>query len=595
MASQHLDKLVRSFLSGGKNTQELDKFADLQDPTFLSFKIDFFPDLGFSFPDDTYSSGGLFRKRIDQAMGDYSFYDSAADYLARIGAPARQAYLEVFINLLYRLQNEAPWYFQGISGLGEFYKIDPAINYRGKDKVITVDCLETIDMRMSLLADLYRNIAFDMQNMREVLPVNLRTFNMAVHVLEFRRFNTTFGIISDQIQGDRPVKGQDRQQAAIDAQRRNVFNRGGSALFTGTFDNLNSIVNNVNNISGGIFNNLNSSSAGDPNLSLQSAFEAISVQTFFLKECEFDFFSESPGYLDNVSVKEIPEASHRFKIKAGKVQKTGYYSFYNYVVSEYAKYSKLNSGEITTALGRTLVQSPAYFEQTGTSAVDNPKEYYRTVRESIFPTDGNPLTAQTDAYAKAADLSDDLRRKPLERLLGGLLRNATQYANTELNQALGQVTGGILGTAPLGNVYGNPNFLKRATESLNDFLTPGSQLTTSGQSNRPPGETLGNIQFQALSLEQTISPPNVGFSAPPTQDQIGDDNVFNGSPSGTPNFSRTNIYQGVPPLPQDEVGSNNVFQGVPPLPGDTTTGNTNIFQGTPPLPLGDIGNSNVYE
>ena len=317
MASQHLDKLVKSFLSGSSNplVPGFDPFYDLQDPTFLTFKIDFFPDGGFSVPDYTgYSSGGLFRKaNALSSLANYSFGDSAADYLRNIGAPNRQQYLEIFIRSLYDLQTFAPWYFQSISGMADLYKIDPAMNYRGKDKVLTIECLESVDMRMTRLADMYRNAAFDMQGMREILPVNLRTFNMAIHVLEMRRFNTTFGAIADAV-AQRSLVGQNRQQQAIDATRKNVFSQGSTSLFKGTFDNIGGIASAVNNAAGGIFTNLGSQAGQDPNFMLESAFEAISVQTFILKDCEFDFFSEAPGYLDTVSVKDINEATTRFKI-----------------------------------------------------------------------------------------------------------------------------------------------------------------------------------------------------------------------------------------------------------------------------------------
>jgi len=371
MPARHLDKLVKSFLTVGSDPTPTDlgfkPFNDLQDPTYLSFKIDFFPDLGYSVPDDIYSTGGLFREAKDQ--GVYSFYDSAAEYLKRIGAPNRQYYLEVFTHLLRKLQEEAPWYFQSISGVADLYKIDPAINFRGKDKVLTIDCLESIDLRTTLLADLYRNIAFDLQGMREVLPINLRTFNMAIHVLEFRRFNTTFGIIADQL-SPRATKGQDKQQEDIAAKRRNVFNQGGSSLFTGTFDNLNGLANNLNSQLGGLFTNLGQQAGQDYDTTVQSAFEAISVQTFYLKECEFDFYSEAPGYLEALSVKDIPEASHKFMIKVGKINKTGVYPFYNYVVSEYAKFSKVNTiaAGLKSDLGRAnIAPAPHYFEQTDPS------------------------------------------------------------------------------------------------------------------------------------------------------------------------------------------------------------------------------------
>jgi hypothetical protein len=597
MGALHLDKLTRSFLSVGRDNSQngYDPFNDLQDPTFLSFRLDFFPDGGLSFPDDSYSSGGLLRPSADSGIINYGFYDSAADYLARIGSPNRQLYLDAFVKLLESLQKDAPWYFQSVSGLGDLYKIDPTIPFRGKDKVLTIECLESVDLRISLLADLYRNTAFDMQNMREVLPMNLRTFNMAVHVLEFRRFNTTFGVIADQI-SERAVKGQAAQQAALDAKRRNVFNQGSSSLFTGTFDNITSFATGLNTQLGGLFTNLGQQAGESYDTTVESAFEAISVQTFYLKDCEFDFYSEAPGYLDTVSVKEIPEATHRFKIRVGKIQKTGSYPFYNYVISEYAKYSRISPTDIDKQRGSSRNSpnpSEPYFEQT---TYDGPlQEDFRTLRESIFPTaDQDPKKGTAKAYSKAAEDADFLRRKPLERLLGGLLDNATNYVNTGLNQALGNLTGGLLGTAPLGNVYGDPNFFRRAIEGLNDFLTPGNQLTAGQVSATPPAQILGNIKFQALNLENTISPPNVGFSAPSTE-TFSENNIYSGTPplptGTTPN---ENVYSGTPPLPTDQPQKENVYSGTPPLPTGTPP-NENVFNGGTPPPTGDIGNNNVFE
>ena len=119
-----------------------------------------------------------------------------------------------------------------------------------------------------------------------------------------------------------------------------------------------------------------------------SAFEAISIQTFVLKNCEFDFFSEAPGYLDTLSVKDISEATHKFKIKVGKIQKTSMYSFDNFVISEYAKNTFINPGEIVSSgSGRkepdTWVQP--YFDQTSIGSINNKDSFYSNQREYVFP------------------------------------------------------------------------------------------------------------------------------------------------------------------------------------------------------------------
>lgn len=660
MASGHLDKLVRSFISGSSDPNgEYNPFADTQDPTYLSFKIDFFPDLGLSMPDDAYSSGGLLRP-AGSIKGDggyansifsYTFYDSAAEYLARIGAPTRQSQLEQFSKLLFRIQEEAPWYFQSVTGLDELYKIDPAVNFRAKDKILTVECLESIDLRMTLLADLYRNVAFDFENMREVLPINLRTFSMNIHVLEFRKFNTTFGIIADSIAG-RAEKGQDRQAEKLKNKHRNVFAQNGSSLFSGSLDNVNALGNTINSKLGGMFTNLGEQ-AGPDNVgqNIESAFEAISIQTFQLKDCEFDFYSEAPGYLGAMSVKDIPEATSKFKIKVGKIQKLGTYSFYEYIIAEWAKNTRMGANVIlgtSTDLTKTRsALSANYFEGTPRKETDKAplsEPGFPGIRKAIF----DDTETQSAAYQRQLVESDELRRKPLERALGSILGNLATQANTAIKNTLGDLTGGIIGTAPLGNVYGDPSFLKRATEALNNFLTPGNQLTTGQQSAKPPKDILGNIlekstldksftkgnvypdgtpgatlpvdktleeksnnvEFQTLTKDELANGKhNVGFDSLPVDKLTdGKQNVFPASQS-SPTLSKTNVdFESLPTdqltdgkqnigfteLPVDSLtdGKQNVF---PPPTSPQTLAKENVFNGTPELPTDDIGNRNVYK
>jgi len=515
MPAKHIDLLTREFLSGSSNPYRTwDPFHDLQDPTYLSFKVDFFPDLGLSMPLDAYSTGGLFRpsgaattqgNTKPDAIMSYSFYDSAAEYLARIGAPARQAALEAFISKLKRLNYEAPWFFQSITGLGDIYKIEKNMNYRAKDKILTLDCLESVDMRMTMLADLYRFSSFDIENHREVLPYNLRTFTMKVHVLEMRRFNTTFGVIADSI-AKRTVYGEDKQKELIkNASDRNVFGTG-SSLFSGTFDNIGNIAQSVNNASGGLFTNLGSQPGPNDLFNIKSAFEAISVQTFILRECEFDFFSEAPAYLDAVTVKDAEAASFKVKIHVhGKIEKLGVYPFSDYVISEWTKNTRMNKIDLKET-GSTY--SNPYFERND---LKPPDIKYREYRESIYPSQGNSSeNAETDAYKSIAEESKALRRGPLENALSRIVQNATPYLRETINQGLGELTGGVIGTAPLGNIYGDRSFIRDATEALNDFLTPGNQIT-SGQISATP--------------VQDVLPQDI-FGPPPTKPPHQNTNVF---------------------------------------------------------------------
>ena len=537
MASRHLDLLVRDFISGSGNPYAAyDPFNDLQDPTFLSFYVDFFPDGGRSIPTDFYSSGGLLRPAgSNDDLLSYSFGDSAADYLARIGAPTRQASLHKFISMLSDIQSKAPWYFQSIGGLADLYKIDKAINYRGKDKVLTIECLESVDMRMTMLADLYRTVAFDFQNWREVLPINLRTFNMRVHVLEMRNFNTTYGVIADSL-SNRAVKGEAEQKKLLEAaSKKNVYG-GTTSLFSGTFDNIGGIASAANNALGGLFSNLGDQAGQDPADDYKSAFEAISVQTFNLRDCEFDFFTEGPGYLDNVDNKAGTEGTFKFKIHVGKIEKQGVYSFYNHVISEWTKNTYLPDP------GTDIPLSEPYFEPRARKDAPTKPDSYKSYRQAIYPDS----RSQNEAHLDAKKNSDLLRKRPLEAALGSLIQNAIPSINQTINQALGNLTGGIFGTSPLGNVYGDPSFIARAREALNNFLTPGNQITSGQQSAIVSPESL---------------PKNILTGADANKSPVNTNIYANTPQQNQPSLPKLNIYEGTPPLPTPDLGNDtNVFE-----------------------------------
>lgn len=511
MAVQKLDKLVRSFLTGISDQigSEFDAFKHVQDPTYMSFKLNFFPLLGTGYLDDSYSACGLFRSP-GVSWDNYSFNDSAAEYLKRIGSPNRQACHRIFTNLLWRLQDEAPWYFQSVTGLADLYKFDPAINFRGKDKVLTVECLESVDMRMTLLADLYRSFAFDFQYMREVLPINVRTFSMEVHVLEFRRFNTTFGVIADAL-GKRAEKGEDAQKKAVD--NKNVYK---TNLAAGAFNNLDSIGSQLSQSLGGLGGIFGGQPESDLS-SLRSAFEAISVQTYILRDCEFDFYSEAPGYLDTVSVKDSPESTNKFKIKVGRIEKVTTYPFYHYILGEYIRDTYISESYVTniTTAGvqnSKLELSTPYSEFRGLEGAS--ASVFSDYRESVYPTnDASPKSADVNAYKEAKAASDLLRRRPLERMLGGIMQNTATIVNAGINQALGEATGGILGTAPLGNVYDKPAIVNKIQTGLADFFTPGDQTSKLTNSAQNPTVVLKNI------MESVPPPtPHVGNDIIPTPD-----------------------------------------------------------------------------
>lgn len=155
----------RSFLNDNS-----EPFLKYQDPTYFGFKI------LFDF------------NKINGLLADASNINSASAYLTRIGDKVRLNYLQTFINLLRNISTQTAWFFDSISGLDEAWKRDYNMPLLA-DKMLTITCRESIDLRMTALIDLYRKACFDWVNRREVVPINLRLFEMTVYVYDYRIFN----------------------------------------------------------------------------------------------------------------------------------------------------------------------------------------------------------------------------------------------------------------------------------------------------------------------------------------------------------------------------------------------------------------------
>jgi hypothetical protein len=175
--ARYTDETVNRF----KKTNLLyteDPFMLYQDPTYLGFKLFF----EFEYPDH-----GLMT--LSETPGP----NTALGYLTAIGDKYRANYLRKFISTLQNINLKTPWFFQTIEGLDQAWK-------RGfqeeefkamlpKDRKIVIGCEESIDLRMTALMDFYRKACFDWYARREVVPWNLRTFNVYIYIYEARKIN----------------------------------------------------------------------------------------------------------------------------------------------------------------------------------------------------------------------------------------------------------------------------------------------------------------------------------------------------------------------------------------------------------------------
>ena len=181
------DTLVRKFLTATNIDGTSSGSSGLQDPTFLGFTIK------FSYYNDE-ARDGMGRVDANSMMPGLLLedkdIDSAYGYLRRVGRPEEAEYIKKFREQLQDLENNKPWYFQSITGMEDVVKsLEPGNFWRGKDKVLTIECLESIDMQMSFLASLYRKATFEEEWKRVLLPSDKRKFIMTIIVAEIRNIN----------------------------------------------------------------------------------------------------------------------------------------------------------------------------------------------------------------------------------------------------------------------------------------------------------------------------------------------------------------------------------------------------------------------
>ena len=109
-------------------------------------------------------------------------YGSAYAYLKNNLEIERANELTKFIDLLKSISSESPWYFKEVSGIDEALKRE---NFKVDEekKKITITCLEDpIDHRISSLLSLYRSIVWSHARKCEILPANLRKFDMGIYL-----------------------------------------------------------------------------------------------------------------------------------------------------------------------------------------------------------------------------------------------------------------------------------------------------------------------------------------------------------------------------------------------------------------------------
>lgn len=128
------------------------------------------------------------------------FVNTAYNYLLVNCEYERAEYLKEFVQLLSNISTYSPWYFKQIDGLGDALK---HTEFKAEDfeiaeerKKITFTMLpDAYDQRVGTLLDLYRSACYSFTMNKEIVPANLRKFDMGIllfntPIQNMHRYNT---------------------------------------------------------------------------------------------------------------------------------------------------------------------------------------------------------------------------------------------------------------------------------------------------------------------------------------------------------------------------------------------------------------------
>lgn len=164
------------------------EFNILDQPTTKFFKIFFYFDNGnpVGLLDPTWI-------RIKSGEGDLGKdlynYNTAWSYLIMNDEIERAEILQQFVTLLSNINTFSPWYFSTVEGIDQALtrKVTTERDFKIEEtrQKIVIKCLpDALDDRIGTLLDMYRSIVWSWKYKREVLPANLRKFDMGILIFD---------------------------------------------------------------------------------------------------------------------------------------------------------------------------------------------------------------------------------------------------------------------------------------------------------------------------------------------------------------------------------------------------------------------------
>lgn len=433
--------------------------------------------------------------------GSPLFNGAAAAWLRDVCNEQKRAdQLIEFTRLLQRLNAEMPWYFYELEGFENTYKFEELKEaYRGTDEGLKIKCIETLDLSIAGLMDMYRNIAFDIDRWCEVLPHNLTYFNMFVIVSDARniagkKLNTSNQQTTDFVTQDRDytVINQDiaytsKAHFMVGLKKCSFTSESGTSIFGGL-------------------------STTEPKL----AENEIGIKYQIVKYYSKQYLNEFQGMIDSNKLYE-------------KSTQTGDANGQNEASSTSSEGDKVSgkeeSGAVVNGDTKTITHSGKNTERVsgfGESIEEIPvsAEKVAGFGESI---EENPLSAEKmEGFGESTNTENPIEPNVPNTLGENLLEDAV----ATLEGGARRLTQDALGKLLLGNVYG-----LNAASNIQDAISAGSlnglrnlatktidALTGDNSKGSSVGPSIGDNVFPTSTPEIPLSPSNIIKPSSPEKD-----------------------------------------------------------------------------
>jgi hypothetical protein len=429
----------------------------ISDTNYLNKLIEVDSQNGGNFYTDTdFFYGSKFHIPSRASKGAYNIngggvaYYGAQEFLSQRSVK-RQQMMDAFRNGLMFINEKCPYYFQSLSGLDQLLKVDIKNFHKPGSKpqrsgTLTVDCLESIDMRIFALSELYRKAIFDYTYHRTMLPENLRKFRMWVVVSEIRNIQLTYGI-NDVL---------------------NPFSIPSVGKAANALDSFNSQTGFLDQIQGSLQKSTNPLEAEDKFGSYTLGPYAFIYQ---LDQCEFDFDDSYPSFSSIDNRGNSSPVTNKFKIHVGRVK--DYKIQFNELADVIKKDDNIKSMVLSDVWGsaKNDYADYDYKGSAGISSVDlssksNPKEYFAQMASNFITNTVADLKNQGVSILESSLLGNIYG-------MGGMnIGASTNSAQSLINTLKGGIPNPLADNKPQSKGLGGPS--ERQYPPLNEDVYPDS-------------------------------------------------------------------------------------------------------------------------